>query len=46
MCGVGLDGIEIINTGDALLVVKKEHVREISKLLDKIEKDKKLKKYI
>lgn len=43
---IGLDETVVVNTKDALLVVKKENVREISKLLDKIEKDKKLKKFI
>ncbi len=42
VCGVGLDGIEIINTGDALLVVKKEHAAKVKDLVAELEKDEEL----
>ncbi len=43
---IGLDGMIVVNTPEALLVVHKDNVVKISKLIEKLEEDKKLKKFI
>ncbi len=43
---VGVDGMVVVNTKDAILVVPKEKVKEISDLLEEIGKNKKLHKYL
>lgn len=43
---IGVNGMVIVNTKDAIMVVPKESVKEISDLLTEIEKDKKLKKFL
>lgn len=42
---IGLEETVIVNTEDALIVVKKENVREITQLIKQLEKDKKLQKF-
>lgn len=43
---IGMDGVAIINTQDATLVIPKGRVKDISELLQGFENDKKLKKYL
>lgn len=43
---VGLEGFIVVNTKDVTLIVPKDKVREVSNLIEDLEKDEKLKKYL